>query len=333
MPFVFYAFGCHIKGNHVAGIDISIVIVNWNTCELTYNCIQSIKKYVHGLTYEILVSDNGSEDGSLEMLRAEPDIVLIENNANLGFAIANNIGLRQAKGRYLLLLNSDTLVHDEGLLPSLTYMDAHPEVGMLGCRLLNGDGSLQLSCARFPDLLTPVFRKLFFEKIAIKITGNKNIGFASIYSEEHHFRNFSPDWMIGAFMLIKREAYEKVGGLDEAYFMYSEDMDWCYRFRQAGWELAYLGNTTVTHFGGGSSDQVPVRTIKRKVDSLILYFTKHKSVLYARSFVFAEGIAGLLQAGIFFLRRLLTFNKNNFSDRAMSGLHRAKFCFFAVFSK
>lgn len=316
----------------MASIDISIVIVNWNTRQLVADCISSIKKYVHGVTYEIIVSDNGSVDGSIEMLRSDPDVILIENNANLGFAIANNIGLRQAKGRYLLLLNSDTVLHEGGLLLSLQYMEKRPNVGMLGCRLLNRDGSLQLSCARFPDLLTPIFRKLFFEKIVARLIGNDKVSFASIYSEDQHLSDFNPDWMIGAFMLIKRDAYEQVGGLDEAYFMYSEDMDWCYRFRQAGWELVYLASTKVTHFGGGSSDQVPIRTIKRKVDSLLLYFSKHRNVFYARSYVFIEGIAGLIHAIVFFIMGCVTIKKNNFFERAMNGLYRAKFCCKAVFS-
>lgn len=315
----------------MASIDISIVIVNWNTRELVENCISSIKKYVHGVTYEIIVSDNGSADGSVEMLRNDPDVILIENNANLGFAVANNIGLRVAKGRYLLLLNSDTVLHEEGLVSCFKKMEEDQKIGLLGCRLLNADGSLQLSCARFPDLLTPVFRKLFFEKIISRLFKRK-MQFSSIYSEEQHLSDFNPDWLIGAFMLVKREAFDQVGGLDEAYFMYSEDMDWCYRFRQAGWEIHYLASTRVTHFGGGSSDQVPIRTIKRKVDSLILYFSKHRNNCYARSYVFIEGISGLLNAVVFFGMGCFTIRKNSFFARAANGLHRARFCFGAVIS-
>ena len=255
-------------------IDLSIIIVNWNTRDLLAGCLRSIWEcglriacpVVPGIAdyrtpaipiyrstnlpaTEVFVVDNASADGSAAMVRERfPWVRLIENRENVGFARANNQGIALAGGRYVLLLNPDTEVHPGAPAALIAFMDAHPRAGACGPRLLNGDGSLQHGCH---PMLTPgreFWRLLFLERLWPRATYPMARWDAVTPRRVEVIK--------GACLLLRRAALDRIGGLDESYFMYTEEVDLCYRLAQAGWELWYVPAAAVTHFGEGSSGQV-----------------------------------------------------------------------------
>jgi N-acetylglucosaminyl-diphospho-decaprenol L-rhamnosyltransferase len=272
-------------------VDLSIIIVNWNVRDLLRHCLQSIvadarPRPENGLwsignwDLEILVVDNASTDGSPDMVRAEfPFTHLLVNEDNRGFTAANNQGLALSQGRYLLLLNPDTEVVGDALAAMLRYMDSHPEAGALGPQLLYPDGSLQSSRRRFPTWATALV-----ESTVVQEWWVENHILRRYYMADTADDAVQPvDWVVGACLLIRREAYEQVGGLDEGFFMYSEEMDWCRRIRCAGWEILYLPTATVIHHEGKSSDQVvPARHIHFQ-SSKVRYFRKHHGTFQAET--------------------------------------------------
>ncbi|KIC19922.1 glycosyltransferase family 2 protein [Leisingera sp. ANG-Vp] len=226
-------------------MDLSIVIVNWNTRDLLRDCLQSVEAGRASLKLEILVVDNASSDASAEMVRSEfPGVHLIENRKNLGFAAGNNVALRRAKGRIVMLLNTDTLVHGGVLAEAVAWMDAHPDTGVIGPRVLNSDGSVQPSCSAFPSLKHLTMQALGLTRIArwdsYRMTGWDRSSELNV------------DVISGAAMFVRRKAIEEVGLLDETFFFYGEETDWCHRFASAGWRLVFVPIPEVTHFGGGA---------------------------------------------------------------------------------
>ena len=256
-------------------VDLSIVIASWNAQEVTAACIDSIVTHLFDLRYEILLVDNGSSDGSVERFRENAHVKLIANNANLGFAKANNIGLRHAAGMTFLLLNNDTVIVDDSIQKSFEFLRNHPTVGVMGCRLLNPDHTLQRSCSRFPRVLTSLFGRQAVARAIKRMRPRSEFPLSSAYLDEDHLHELRPDWIMGAFMMIRREAVDAAGLLDEDYFMYAEDMDWCYRIKRSGWEIAYSPNSSIIHLGGESSRTVPEATLRRHLASFILFFRKH----------------------------------------------------------
>lgn len=243
-------------------IAISIIIVNWNTRDLSAGCLKSVTVdrlqvaspdhatcSLQPAIHEAIVIDNASSDGSVTTVKERfPWVQLIENSANVGFAKANNQGIRASSGRYVLLLNSDTVVHAGALVRLIDFMDAHPQAGACGPRLLNADGSLQHGCH---PMLTPgreFWRLLFLERFWPRAT----------YPLEH-WSTEQPrqvEAIKGAALLLRRAALDQVGLLDENYFMYTEEVDLCKRLALAGWQLWYVPGAVVTHFGGASSSQM-----------------------------------------------------------------------------
>lgn len=257
--------------------DLSIIIVNWNVRDLLRRCLHSILANVPGGQLEIIVVDNGSTDGSAEMVRTEfPLVRLIANPDNRGFPAANNQGLEVARGRYVLLLNPDTEVVGDALATMAAFADAHPDVGILGPQLLNPDGSVQSSRRRFPTLLTALFESTWLQPYAPRRL------------LEHYYVLDCPDdevqdvdWVTGAALMARREAVKQVGPLDEGFFMYSEELDWCRRFREAGWRVVYLPTARIVHYVGKSSEQVlPARHIHFQT-SKVRYFRKYHGPLAA----------------------------------------------------
>ena len=244
--------------------DLSIIIVNWNTRELLAGCLESVagsRLKVEGRgaepvtsnlqpsTVEVIVVDNASSDGSAAMVRERfPWARLIENAENVGFAAANNQGIRQAAGRFVVLLNSDTEVREGALDALVHFMDAHPRAGAVGARLLNADGTLQPSCH---PMLTPgreFWRLMFLDRLLPRAT----------YPMQR-WKITQPrrvEVIMGACLLLRREALDQVGPLDDSYFMYTEEVDLCYRLAQAGWELWWEPRAEVVHYGGASSRQM-----------------------------------------------------------------------------
>ncbi|MCX7761739.1 MAG: glycosyltransferase [Candidatus Kryptonium sp.] len=254
-------------------VDLSIIIVNYNVKDFLENALISIRNATAGLNTEIFVVDNASEDGSVEMIRQKfPDVKLIANSENLGFAKANNQALKLAKGKYILLINPDTIVQEDTFKILISFFETHPECGMAGCKVLNPDGTLQLACRRsFP---TPwvAFTKMvglsaLFPKS--KIFGRYNL----TYLDPNEITEV--DAVSGSFMMIRREIYEQVGGLDEDFFMYGEDIDWCYRIKKAGWKIYYVPLTQIIHFKGESTRRSNLDEIRIFYDAMKIFVKKH----------------------------------------------------------
>ncbi|NLF01330.1 MAG: glycosyltransferase family 2 protein [Anaerolineales bacterium] len=232
-------------------VDVSIIAVNWNTRDLLAQCLRSVEatgETRQELNVQTCVVDNASTDGSAGMVREHfPWVRLIANTENLGFARANNQALRQVAGRYIALLNSDTEVHTGALETLVAFMDAHPEAGACGPLLLNADGTLQPSCH---PVLTPgreFWRLLFLERLWPRATYHQHLWDRETPREVEVIK--------GACLVLRREALDQVGLLDEQYFMYSEEMDLCHRLQQAGWQLYWVPQAKVTHYGEASSRQ------------------------------------------------------------------------------
>jgi N-acetylglucosaminyl-diphospho-decaprenol L-rhamnosyltransferase len=246
-------------------LDLSVIVVNWNTRELLSHCLESVYQTADGVDLEALVVDNASIDGSRE------------NAQNVGFARANNQAMAISWGRYVLLLNSDTVVRPGALRAMCRFMDQHPEAGILGGKLLNPDGSFQASYMDFPTvwdevlLLTKLYQ-LFCPPCfpSHSLTESQEVSEA--------------DWVSGACLMIRREALERVGGLDEDYFMYSEEVDWCWRVKQAGWKVCYLPEAEVLHWGGQSIGRVPLHKRARVYWGKLLFFRKRRGRGYTALF-------------------------------------------------
>lgn len=255
-------------------MDLSIVIVNWNTRDLLRDCLRTVFDGLGNLEAEVIVADNASSDQSCDMIRAEhPQVRLIETGANLGFAGGNNIALRVATGRYVMLLNTDTLVHGSVLPDSVAWLDAHPKVGVMGPRILNDDGTIQPSCSSFPSLKFLTMQTLGLTRFAhwdaYRMTGWDR-------STERHV-----DVISGAAMFVRHEAMDQVGLLDDAFFFYGEETDWCRRFADAGWEIVFAPIHDVTHFGNGSAAKLNHRRDVLMTEGTTRLHLKHGGLLAA----------------------------------------------------
>jgi len=251
-------------------IDLSIVVVNWNVRNLLRRCLASILAAGWpGL--EVIVVDNASHDGSPDMVRVEfPTVTLIANPRNRGFPAANNQGLTAARGRVVMTLNPDTEIAGDALARMVAYLDAHLDVGAVGPQLLDPDGSIQSSRRRFPTLATALFESTWLQGLAPR-------GILRRYTVEDVTPDTAHevDWVTGACIAIRREVLAKVGGLDEGFFMYSEEMDWCRRIKQAGWKIVYLPEARVVHHAGKSSEQAVAARHIHFQTSKVRYFRKY----------------------------------------------------------
>lgn len=258
-------------------LDLSIIIVSWNVSNLLAACLDSILTNA-GDTVEIIVVDSGSTDNTVNMLRTRyPHVQLLAQTENLGFTRCNNLGLQAARGRYLLLLNPDTAIIGDTLTQMVAYMDTHPEVGILGPQTLNTDGSHQSTRRRFP---TPVLA--FFESTWLQPYAPASLLDHFYMHDTANDAVLEVDWVQGSALLARRELYTQIGGLDEGYVMFSEELDWCKRAKLAGWRVAYLGTASITHHGGQSTDQVVARRHIHFQTSKLRYFRKY----HGRAFAF-----------------------------------------------
>lgn len=252
-------------------VDLSIVIVSWNVRDLLRQCLHSTLANLQTCQLEIIVVDNVSTDDSPDMVRAEfPDVRLIVNAENRGFPAANNQGIDVAQGRYVLILNPDTEIIGDALATMVAYADAHPDVAVVGPQLLNADRSVQSSRRRFPTLATALFESTWLQACAPRRL------LARYYVEDRpDDATLDVDWVKGAALMARREAIAQVGPMDEGYFMYSEELDWCRRFKDAGWRVVYLPAAQIVHHGGKSSDQVVTARHVHFQTSKVRYFHKH----------------------------------------------------------
>ncbi|MGQ9675835.1 MAG: glycosyltransferase family 2 protein [Chloroflexota bacterium] len=273
-------------------LDLSVIVISYNTRELLTRCLKSVVSTVHGTSYEIIVVDNASRDGSAEMVRRDfPRVSLICNDVNRGFAAANNQGIRASRGRYILLLNSDAMVMPGSIRSMVEYMDSHEEVGVVGPRLLNADGSFQGSCADFPSLRGEMLLLTKLSKIACPQTYPN-------YPPEQCRERRAVDWVSGACLMARRKAVDSVGLLDEDYFMYAEETDWCYRMREAGWHVHYLPSARVVHWSGQSAAQEPERKRSHLYGAKLLFMKKHRGPLVAAIFHLAIKLTAVAKLGL-----------------------------------
>lgn len=253
-------------------MDVSIIIVNWNTKKLLKDCLRSIYEQTHNIGFEVIVVDNCSSDGSTEMVRAEfPKVILMGNKENRGFAAANNQAIAITRGRYILLLNSDTVILDKAIEKTVSFADAHPEAAASGCRVLNPDSSVQTTCFMFPSILNMLLSSTYLYKL---FPGSKFFGREQMtWWDRNDVREV--DVVTGCFILVRREAIEQVGILDERFFMYGEETDWCYRMKKNGWKIMFTPVGQIIHFGGQSASKTPVSmTIQLKL-SILKFIKKH----------------------------------------------------------
>jgi N-acetylglucosaminyl-diphospho-decaprenol L-rhamnosyltransferase len=256
-------------------LDLSVIIVSYNTSDLLSNCLASIEAWFEAsdTTGEVIVVDNASTDGTSAMLKRRfPSVRLITNGHNAGFAAANNQGMRWARGRHMLLLNPDTTVVADAFGALSSFLDKHPDAGIAGPRLRYPDGSTQSSRRRFPTRLTG-----FLESTLIQDYWSDNRVLRRYYmADTSDGERHDVDWLVGACLIVRREAIESAGLLDERYFMYSEEIEWCYRIKQHGWRVVYVPDATVVHHEGSSSVQnVPARQINFDSSKVLLYEQLH----------------------------------------------------------
>jgi GT2 family glycosyltransferase len=261
-------------------MNLSIVIINYNTKALLLDCLDSINKNTKNLSYEIIIVDNASTDGSVEILKRlkNRELKIILNRKNLGFAKANNQGIEIAKGRYILLLNSDTQIPMEVLEKMTGFMDKNPKVAVASCALKNKDGSLQATGGYFPTLPRVITWMLFLDDIPLMDKLIKPFHpmheKSFIYRGEAFFQKMGErDWVTGAFFLVRREVFEEIGLLDEEYFMYTEEVDFCFRAKKKGWKVWYIPSLAITHFGGASSaSEFPIIS---EYKGIKIFYRKH----------------------------------------------------------
>jgi GT2 family glycosyltransferase len=252
--------------------EVSIIIVNWNAKQYLLNCIRSIKETTSDISFEIIVVDNASTDGSVSALNVEfPEVKLIQNHKNLGFAKGNNIGIRKAAGRYICLVNSDVLFFKGCLRQLADFMDKHPDVGMCAPKVLNSDLTVQETAGYLPNIWTEFGQAVFLDRIK---------WLEGIFPRPEIDVRMLTDikrvpFLYGCFWMVSKIALDKVGLLDERFFMYGEDVDWCKRFNDAGFEVIYYPKAEVIHFGCASSANAPVKFYVEMKRSRLLYFRKH----------------------------------------------------------
>ncbi|ANE47060.1 glycosyl transferase family 2 [Paenibacillus swuensis] len=272
-------------------MDLSIIIVNYNTEKLTLDCIASLERSEMGTyAYEVVLVDNGSVDDTMRQVGMKfPQVRRIENHANLGYSKGNNIGIRAASGRYILLLNSDTLVETDTLRTMITFMDENPTVGAAGCKVVLPDGSLDKACKRgFPTPSASFYYAFGFSKLFPKVERFNQYQLGYLNPDE----DYPVDCLVGAFMMVRRDTIDAVGMLDEEFFMYGEDIDWCYRMKEAGWGIYYYPKARITHLKGASSRKKPKKIIYEFHRAMILFHRKH----YQKKYPWL--VNGMVYAGI-----------------------------------
>jgi GT2 family glycosyltransferase len=283
-------------------MDLSIIIINWKSVAYLRPCVRSIQENTHSLEYEVVVVDNASDDGCGEMLANEfPGVRFIQSGSNLGFSRGNNLGGRHSSGDNLCFLNPDTEIKGDALKTMLDVLRTANGAGAVGCRLLNGDGSLQTSCIQsFPTLLNQSLDADLLYRVWPRCP---LWGIAPLYDDE---TRPSPVQVIsGACLMMKRTVFDSIGGFSEDYFMYAEDADLCYAAHKRGWTNYYVPTASVIHYGGGSSSQSVWRLTPnvQKRESMYRFFEKHYGSSCASRYRMLIGWAARIRIGLMFFAR------------------------------
>jgi len=249
-------------------VSLSIIIVNWNTRQLLVDCLRSVFATVRDIDFEVIVVDNCSTDDSVECVRALfPQVKLIESSENLGFARGNNVALGEASGEFILLLNPDTVLLEHAVSRLCNALRAYPALGAVGSQLLNPDGTFQQSWGRFPGLWTelPLVNRL--------LTRTPQVLASRSSHQEPPI--LLVDWVSGASLMMRRQALEQVGPLDEDYWLYTEEADWCYRVSKANWKIGVVTGAQVIHVARAASRQKYAETLMHFHRSRLLFLLKH----------------------------------------------------------
>lgn len=280
-------------------MDLSVIIVNWNTRDLLAQCLQSVYDTVQGLEYDVFVVDNGSGDGSAAMVREQfPNVRLMENSENVGFARANNQAIRASGGEFVVLLNSDARVMGDCICKLRHLMEERSEVGICGPRLTFPDGRPQNACGPLPSLASEVMSLFGLDRLDL---GNRGRGDSSQLRVE-------TGCVSGACMMVRRRVFEGVGLLDEEYFMFSEEIDFCYRANKAGWKVAHVPGALAIHVAGGSTG-VTAERILRLYRGKLRYFYKHQGDRAHRVLLAAMRVATAVKTVWYALLRALSLGR------------------------
>jgi GT2 family glycosyltransferase len=257
-------------------IDVSIIIVNWNTKDLLLNCIESLYRETKNVTMEIIVVDNGSSDGSTEAVETSyPQVTVIGNNENLGFARANNVGISNSKGRYVCLVNSDIKALDAVVDQLCAYMDQHSEIGAIGPKTVNDDMSIRVNTRKFPTLWN-TFCETFF---LVDLFPKNKLFRGRTMTWFSHMDTRNVDVLSGCFLMVRREVVDKVGVLDDRFFIYGEDTDWCKRMNLNNWDVVFFADTKAIHYAGASSSVAPIRFLIELTKADLQYWKKHHNII------------------------------------------------------
>ncbi len=287
----------------VPDLEVSITICSWNTLEDTRACLASLEAIQSEANFEVIVVDNNSEDGSPDMIAKEfPWVRLERMYQNLGFTGGHNHAIAIRKAPHALPLNSDTIVHPGALRRLIDYLSDHPDVGIVAPKLLNPDGSLQFSCRRFPNPMAALFRNTFVGKMF----PNNRFTREYLMQDLDRDKPVEVDWVSGAAFLVSEDVITNVGTFDPAYFMFCEDVDWCWRVWKSGRKVVYLPQAVITHAIGRSTDKAPNRMIGRFHRSMFRFYTQNqlpeRPVLW-RPFAFVgAGLALSMRAGLFIVK-------------------------------
>ena len=250
--------------------DLSIIIVSWNVCELLRACLEAV--LAEPLRQEVLVVDNASSDGTVAMVQERfPQARVIANAENLGFTGGNNQGIRGSRGCYVLILNPDTRPQPGALSAMLALMEAHPDAAAVGPELLWPDGSVQSSRRRFPTLVTGLLESTLMQQYWRDNRVLRRYYCQDLPTDQPQ----AVDWVVGACIMLRRAALDQVGLFDEGYFMYSDELDWCFRAKRTGWQVYHLPQAKVVHYHGKSSEQNLLARELRFQDSKLRFFGKH----------------------------------------------------------
>ncbi|PIP17480.1 MAG: glycosyl transferase family 2 [Parcubacteria group bacterium CG23_combo_of_CG06-09_8_20_14_all_35_9] len=258
-------------------MDLSIIILNYKTKGLVKQCIKGIKLLNLELDYEIIVVDNASQDGVGQMIKEQfSEAKFIAGKVNRGYAAGNNLGIRRSKGKYIMILNPDITVLPQAIEKMFSFLESYPKAAVVGPKLINPDGSTQLSCYHFPSLLVPIYRRTPLGRLPF---AKKILRWYQMMDWDHSKRR-RVDWLLGACLMIRTSAIEKVGLMDERFFLYFEDIDWCRRFWQAGWEVYYIADAEMVHYYQRLSAEGPgiiglfKKSTRIHIVSWIKYFAK-----------------------------------------------------------
>ena len=296
-------------------MDLSIIIVNWNSVDYLRRCLESIYRQTTNLEFEVMVIDNASFDGSEELIRAEfPEVKFIQSTENIGFARANNLGFQHSTGEALLFLNPDTEVRSSAINELFTSLHSVPDAGAIGGKLLNSDGSLQISCIQpFPTILNQMFD---LEWLQVRFPRLKIWGIRPLFLDRGVPEEV--DVVSGACLMVKRSVFEMIGTFSTDYFMYSEDVEVCYKIRQAGWRVYYVGKAEIVHYGGASAKEHPIDALEDVLtrEARYQFMAKIRGTRYARLYKFSVvpvSLVRLFCTVVLSSLALLSKSKNEFA--------------------